>query len=313
MATPERPPRGRPPSPRRTPTRPGGDPQSQEAAPPPRAVVRRRRDPCRRDPRDDEVDGAHDIAEVFPLRVFPTPSACARTAARTCSPTATTPSTRSGRRTTWSRAARTHRRTSAWIAAQCAREALAEVGFGADIWAAADRGDVTPELAPLMVRSLLTAGVDTTVHGHQRRPPCVRRAARPVGPAASRALVRPCGVRRGDQARVTRADLLPNGHHATSTSTARHPRRPQGPPGPRRREPRPTALGQRGPVRPLPRSLGSRRLRHGHPPVRGPARRASGGGSGADRYRAPDPRLELAGTARAVTTTTPSGPGSRSR
>ena len=34
-----------------------------------------------------------------------------------------------------------------------------------EIWAASDRGDITAEQAPLMVRSLLTAGVDTTVHG----------------------------------------------------------------------------------------------------------------------------------------------------
>jgi 4-methoxybenzoate monooxygenase (O-demethylating) len=54
---------------------------------------------------------------------------------------------------------------SAWVAAQCQRDALAPVGFGADIWAASDRGDITPEQAPLVVRSLLTAGVDTTVHG----------------------------------------------------------------------------------------------------------------------------------------------------
>ncbi|MCX4641987.1 MULTISPECIES: cytochrome P450 [unclassified Streptomyces] len=53
---------------------------------------------------------------------------------------------------------------SAWVNAQCAREALTEDGFGADIWAAADRGDLTYEQAPLVVRSLLTAGVDTTVH-----------------------------------------------------------------------------------------------------------------------------------------------------
>ncbi len=38
-------------------------------------------------------------------------------------------------------------------------------GFGADIWAAADRGELTHAQAPLVVRSLLTAGVDTTVHG----------------------------------------------------------------------------------------------------------------------------------------------------
>jgi len=54
---------------------------------------------------------------------------------------------------------------SDWVMAQCAREALSEGGFGAAIWAAADRGEVTAAQAPLMVRSLLTAGVDTTVHG----------------------------------------------------------------------------------------------------------------------------------------------------
>ncbi|MFK0113326.1 cytochrome P450 [Streptomyces sp. NPDC091217] len=54
---------------------------------------------------------------------------------------------------------------SGWVTAQCTREALREDGFGARIWAAADRGELTYEQAPLMVRSLLTAGVDTTVHG----------------------------------------------------------------------------------------------------------------------------------------------------
>jgi cytochrome P450 len=54
---------------------------------------------------------------------------------------------------------------SGWVAEQCRREVLAPEGFGADIWAASDRGEITPEMAPLVVRSLLTAGVDTTVHG----------------------------------------------------------------------------------------------------------------------------------------------------
>ncbi|MCZ2839532.1 cytochrome P450 [Modestobacter sp. VKM Ac-2985] len=54
---------------------------------------------------------------------------------------------------------------SGWVGEQCRRESLAEGGFGAAIWAAADRGDLTPQQAPLVVRSLLTAGVDTTVHG----------------------------------------------------------------------------------------------------------------------------------------------------
>src|SRR4051794_27424081 len=54
---------------------------------------------------------------------------------------------------------------SGWVGSVCARDVLAPEGFGADIWAAADRGEITPEMAPLIVRSLLTAGVDTTVHG----------------------------------------------------------------------------------------------------------------------------------------------------
>ncbi|CAN7330420.1 cytochrome P450 [Arthrobacter sp. LjRoot78] len=54
---------------------------------------------------------------------------------------------------------------SASIASQCARDVLTADGFGAQIWAAADRGDITEAQAPLIVRSLLTAGVDTTVNG----------------------------------------------------------------------------------------------------------------------------------------------------
>lgn len=54
---------------------------------------------------------------------------------------------------------------SAWVDAQCARDKLGEGGFGAQIWAAADRGDITYAQAPTIVRSLLSAGVDTTVHG----------------------------------------------------------------------------------------------------------------------------------------------------
>ena len=52
-----------------------------------------------------------------------------------------------------------------WVNAQCTRDVLDPDGFGAQIWAASDRGDITPAQAPLVVRSLLSAGVDTTVHG----------------------------------------------------------------------------------------------------------------------------------------------------
>ena len=53
----------------------------------------------------------------------------------------------------------------AWVAEQCRRENLLPGGLGAEVHAAADRGEIAPEAAPLLVRSLLTAGLDTTVNG----------------------------------------------------------------------------------------------------------------------------------------------------
>ncbi len=53
----------------------------------------------------------------------------------------------------------------AWVQAQSQRDALTPDGFGAAIHDAADRGELTAEEAPMVVRSLLTAGVDTTVSG----------------------------------------------------------------------------------------------------------------------------------------------------
>lgn len=53
----------------------------------------------------------------------------------------------------------------AYVAAQCQRENLAPGGFGACIHARVDTGDITADEAPLLVRSLLSAGLDTTVNG----------------------------------------------------------------------------------------------------------------------------------------------------
>ena len=53
----------------------------------------------------------------------------------------------------------------AWIADRCRREALAPGGLGARIYASVDDGLITEAEAALLVRSLLTAGVDTTVIG----------------------------------------------------------------------------------------------------------------------------------------------------
>lgn len=53
----------------------------------------------------------------------------------------------------------------AWVTEQCQRENLAPDGLGAKVYAASDTGQITSEEAALLVRSLLTAGIDTTVNG----------------------------------------------------------------------------------------------------------------------------------------------------
>ena len=53
----------------------------------------------------------------------------------------------------------------AYVAEQCQRANLAPGGFGAGIHAFSDSGEITATEAPLLVRSLLSAGLDTTVNG----------------------------------------------------------------------------------------------------------------------------------------------------
>lgn len=55
--------------------------------------------------------------------------------------------------------------TVAWISAQCRREALSPDGLGARVYATVDAGQLTEDEGALVVRSFLSAGVDTTVHG----------------------------------------------------------------------------------------------------------------------------------------------------
>jgi 4-methoxybenzoate monooxygenase (O-demethylating) len=63
----------------------------------------------------------------------------------------------------------------AWLQRQMQRDALAPGGVGAAIHAASDTGELTEEEAPIVARSLLTAGVDTTVSGLGAAVYCVAR------------------------------------------------------------------------------------------------------------------------------------------
>ena len=113
-----------------------------------------------------EFDGKERLADAFPLRVFPDAVGLGPDGRENLLPYGNHAFNAFGPMNDLvAEGAPRVAELSAWVADQCRREALAPEGFGADIWAASDRGDITPEQAPLIVRSLLTAGVDTTVHG----------------------------------------------------------------------------------------------------------------------------------------------------
>jgi len=113
-----------------------------------------------------EFDAVPTIAQTFPLRVFPDAVGLPKEGRENLLPYGDHAFNAFGPANDLvAQGAPRVEELSAWVGAQCARDVLAPEGFGADIWAASDRGDITPEQAPLIVRSLLTAGVDTTVNG----------------------------------------------------------------------------------------------------------------------------------------------------
>ncbi|MGW4586937.1 cytochrome P450 [Amycolatopsis thermoflava] len=115
---------------------------------------------------DTELDVVPALAEAFPLRVFPDAVGIGREGRENLLPYGNFAFNAFGPRNELVTAlAADMPRWSGWVNEQCARDRLTADGFGAAIWAAADRGEITHEQAPLVVRSLLTAGVDTTVHG----------------------------------------------------------------------------------------------------------------------------------------------------
>jgi 4-methoxybenzoate monooxygenase (O-demethylating) len=112
------------------------------------------------------VDGVPDIAEAFPLRVFPLAVGLTEDGGDYLLAYGNMAFNAFGPRNRLQQDSMTRAEgVIAWIAAHCSREALADGGLGARIYASADEGAITPEEAALLVRSLLTAGVDTTVIG----------------------------------------------------------------------------------------------------------------------------------------------------
>lgn len=116
--------------------------------------------------KDTEFDAVTDVAAAFPLRVFPDAVGIPQEGRENLLPYGDHVFNAFGPANDLAaKGAPRVAELTASIASLCARDVLTPDGFGAQIWAAADRGDITEAQAPLIVRSLLTAGVDTTVNG----------------------------------------------------------------------------------------------------------------------------------------------------
>lgn len=113
-----------------------------------------------------EFDAIPDLAEAYPLRVFPDAMGMPRENRRHLLPWGNLVFNSFGPQNGYlAKAIEDAREATPWVFAQSRRENLAPSGFGAAIHAAADTGELTAEETPQVVRSVLTAGVDTTVSG----------------------------------------------------------------------------------------------------------------------------------------------------
>ncbi|WP_395638660.1 cytochrome P450 [Pseudolysinimonas sp.] len=112
-----------------------------------------------------EIDAVPTITEAFPLRVFPDAVGLERDGREHLLPYGDFVFNAFGPHNFLVEAGSVGvSEHAAWIARQCERDRLDPTGIGASVWAAADRGDITEQQAPLIIRSILTAGVDTTIH-----------------------------------------------------------------------------------------------------------------------------------------------------
>jgi 4-methoxybenzoate monooxygenase (O-demethylating) len=111
-------------------------------------------------------DAVMDLAERYPLKVFPDAVGLPIAGRENLLPYGSLAFNAFGPRNhLLEQALAQAARVQEWIWASCQRDALTPGGLGARLWEDADNGDITHEQAPMLVRSLLSAGVDTTVYG----------------------------------------------------------------------------------------------------------------------------------------------------
>lgn len=110
-------------------------------------------------------DGIKDFAEVYPVKVFPDAIGLPERGRENLLPYGAMVFNAFGPRNALTEAAFAEAdAVRGWIMANCARDALTPDGLGAMIYASVEKGELTADEAGMLVRSFLSAGVDTSVN-----------------------------------------------------------------------------------------------------------------------------------------------------
>jgi cytochrome P450 len=113
-----------------------------------------------------EFDAIEDLAMVFPLRVFPDAVGLRKDGRENLLPFGNMVFNSFGpKNALFHDSIAQAEPVLTWINDQCRRDALAPGGFGSQIFAAVNRGEIVEEEAVVLTRNMLTAGLDTTVNG----------------------------------------------------------------------------------------------------------------------------------------------------
>jgi cytochrome P450 len=113
-----------------------------------------------------EFDGIADLAEAYPLKVFPDAVGISEDGRENLLPYGSMVFNSFGPRNDLLDAAMANAGpVRDWIMSKCSRATLAPDGLGMQIFQAVDSGELTEPEAGMLVRSFLSAGIDTTVYG----------------------------------------------------------------------------------------------------------------------------------------------------
>src|ERR1700731_2787655 len=113
-----------------------------------------------------EFDGIADLAEAYPLKVFPDAVGLAEEGRENLLPYGSMVFNSFGpRNDLFQRAMANAGPVRDWIMSKCSRAALAPGQLGMQIFEAVDAGELSEDEAGMLVRSFLSAGIDTTVYG----------------------------------------------------------------------------------------------------------------------------------------------------